>query len=58
MVIFEKIDLNKIDSLINSLDISDIHKQFYKTMIRERYEKILRFSYTKLKGEIHEKHNY
>lgn len=58
MVIFEKIDLNKIDSLIDSLDISDIHKQFYKTMIKERYYKILGFSYNKLKGEIHEKHNH
>ena len=58
MVIFEKIDLNKIDSLIDSLDILDIHKQFYKTMIKERYYKILRFSYNKLKGEIHEKHNH
>lgn len=49
--IYDKIDLNKIYSLIDSIDIPNICKQFYKTMIKERYDKILKYSYNKLKGE-------
>lgn len=46
--IYQLIDLNKINELIDDMEISDIHKSFYKTMIRERYEKIIKYSYLKL----------
>ena len=50
--IYPLIDLNKIFTLIDEIDvISDIHKLFYKTMIKHRYEKIIKFSYEKLVGE-------
>lgn len=46
------IDLEEIYSIIDSTEvISDIRKEFYKKMIRERYEKILKFSLDKLKVE-------
>ena len=39
----------KIDDLIDSIQIlTDVHKQFYKYIIRQRYEKILYFAYKKL----------
>ena len=46
--IYPKIDLKKINSLIDSLNISNIHKQFYKRMIEERFSKIIKYSYEKL----------
>ena len=48
--IYPKVDLNKINQLIDSLDISNIYKQFYKVMIKERFMKILKYSYDKLVG--------
>jgi len=48
--IFNKIDMNKINSLIEEINISEIHKNFYKTILKARYEKILKFSYDKLMG--------
>ena len=46
------IDLKKVFALIEEIDIiSDIHKQFYKTMIQNRYDKIIKYSYEKLVGE-------
>ncbi|MBR6528557.1 MAG: HipA domain-containing protein [Firmicutes bacterium] len=48
--IVERIDFNKINNLIDSLDnISDMRKAFYKTILSQRYEKILLESYNKLK---------
>lgn len=47
--IFPKINLDKINEIIDSVDvISDIRKKFYKKIIKMRYEKILKFSYDKL----------
>lgn len=47
--IFPKINLNKINELIDSiLEISDIRKRFYKKLLEERYDKILKYSYDKL----------
>lgn len=46
--IYPKINLEKINSLIDSLNISNIHKQFYKRMIEERFNKIIKYSYEKL----------
>ena len=48
--IYPKVDINKIGELINSLDISTIHKNFYTSIIMERYKKILKHSYDKLVG--------
>ena len=48
--IYPKVDINKINDLINSLDISTIHKKFYTSIIMERYKKILKHSYDKLVG--------
>ena len=47
--IFPSIDLMKIFKIIDDISIiSDIHKEFYKTMIKARYDKILKYSYEKL----------
>lgn len=43
--IFPKIDLAKINHLIDDIEcINDLEKNFYKTMIKERKEKILEYS--------------
>ena len=47
--IFPRINFEEIDRLIDSIEeISDLRKQFYKRMYRERYEKILKPAYEKL----------
>ncbi len=47
--ITEKTDLEKINKLIDSIEcIGDIRKTFYKTILKQRYEKILLESYNKL----------
>lgn len=47
--IFPQIDLERINALIDLIEnISDLRKEFYKTMYRERYEKILKPAYEKL----------
>lgn len=47
--IFPKIKFKDIDKLIDSIEcITDLRKQFYKRMYRERYEKILKPAYEKL----------
>ena len=49
--ITERVDLNKINKLIDTVDgISEIRKEFYKTIIKQRFEKILLESYNKLKS--------
>ena len=48
--ITERVDLNKINKLIDSIEgISDMRREFYKTILKERFEKILLESYNKLK---------
>lgn len=48
--IVPRIDFDKTDKLIDSIeDISDIRREFYKTMYRRRYEKILKAAFDKLK---------
>ena len=48
--IFPKIDIDVINAIIdNTPYISDIRKEFYKKMIRLRYELIIKSSYNKLK---------
>lgn len=50
--IYPMINLEKIFDLIDDIDvISDIHKTFYKTMVKNRYEKIIKYSYMKLLGK-------
>lgn len=50
--IYPKINLDEINQLIDSIPtITPIHKEFYKTMIKERYHKILKYSYDKLTGD-------
>ena len=49
MRMYNKIDLNKIFDLIESIDvISKIRKEFYKKVIEEKYNKILTVAYKKL----------
>lgn len=48
--ISEKVNLNKINKLVDSIEgISDVRKAFYKTILQQRYEKILLEAYNKLK---------
>ena len=50
--IYPKIKMEDIYSLIDDINIiSDIHKEFYKIMLKNRYEKILKYSYDKLVGD-------
>ncbi len=50
--ICEAYDDKKINNLIDSIEIiSNTHKEFYKYMIRQRYEKILYHAYLRLMGE-------
>lgn len=49
--IVEKIDLEKIFSLIDeTVELSDVQKDFYKHMLKHRYEKILKESYDLLRN--------
>ena len=49
---YDKINLNKIDKLINEIDmISFIRKEFYKKVIEGKYKKILTVAYKKLNKE-------
>ncbi len=49
--IYPRVDLSKINKLIDEIgSLSLVHKRFYRTMIKNRYEKILRCSYDKLKA--------
>ena len=48
--ITERVDLNKFNKLIDLVeDISDTRRKFYKTILKQRFEKILLESYNKLK---------
>ena len=47
--IVPRIDLERIRQIIEEIEeISDLRKQFYKTMLQQRYEKILMYSYRML----------
>ena len=47
--IVPRIDLERINRTIDEIeDISELRKQFYKTMLQQRYEKILMYSYRML----------
>ena len=51
--IYEKIDLEQIFHVIDSVEvIDDLQKEFYKTMISERYKKILMPAYKKAKNNV------
>lgn len=48
--ILPMIDLNKVDKIVDKTPfISDLQRKFYKTLLRERKERILDFSYQKLR---------
>lgn len=47
--IVERMDLQKIYNMIDQIDcISDVRKEFYKTMYQKRFEKILLYAYQRL----------
>lgn len=47
--IVPRIDLERINKIIDEIeDISELRKRFYKTMLQQRYEKILMYSYRML----------
>lgn len=51
MRIYPKIDLEKINNLIDGIDcITDLEKSFYKYIIKERKERILEYSINKIKS--------
>ena len=51
-----QIDMEKICRIVDEIScISDLQKEFYKTMLRERKELILDFSYQKLCKREHPK---
>lgn len=48
--ILPRIDMNKIDKIVDKTPfISDLQRKFYKKLLRERKERILDFSYQKLR---------
>lgn len=48
--IYNRINLKDINELIDDISIiSDVHKEFLKRIILERYNKIIKYSYLKLK---------
>ena len=48
--ILPKINMMRIEEIVDQTPfISDLQKRFYKTMLRERKERILDFSYQKLR---------
>ena len=48
--ILPRIDLNKVDKIVDKTPfISDLQRKFYKTLLIERKERILDFSYQKLR---------
>ena len=48
--ILPRIDMNNIDKIVDKTPfISDLQREFYKTLLRERKERILDFSYQKLR---------
>lgn len=48
--ILPRIDMNKIDKIVDKTPfISDLQREFYKTLLRERKERILDYSYQKLR---------
>ena len=48
--ILPRIDLNKVDKIVDKTPfISDLQRKFYKTLLRERKERILDYSYQKLR---------
>lgn len=50
--IYKKIDLNKINRFLDTVqDITVKQKEFYKLIIKYRYNKIIKYSYFKLEGE-------
>lgn len=46
--LFPKINLDDINRLIDSTDLLDVRKMFLKRIILERYNRILKYSYTRL----------
>ena len=47
--IYPKIEIKKINNIIDEIPcITEIRKEFYKTIIKEKYEKILKFAYNKI----------
>ena len=51
--IVPKIDLEKINKIIDEMPLmTSLHQEFYKLMLKERKEKILDYSYNKLKTDI------
>ena len=50
--IYERLDLGQIMELLDKTEgISEIHREFYRHMILERYNKIIKASYDKLRAE-------
>lgn len=50
--IVERVELDKINKLIDSVEnISEKRKEFYKIILKQRYEKILLESYNRLKSQ-------
>lgn len=49
--IYPKINLEKIEKLIEDIPMSDVRKKFYKDIINKRYEEILKVAYNKLKNK-------
>jgi len=50
--IYPRINLSEIFDLINNIEsLSELHKKFYRSMIEQRFKKIIEFSYLKLRGK-------
>lgn len=49
---YPKINLDEINEFIDGVYISDIKKEYYKRIIFERYDKIIKCAYNKLKSQV------
>ena len=56
--LYNNFDLNKINTMIDDIEfISSVQKEFYKHMIKERFNKIIKYTYDRLTVEKYERNS-
>lgn len=52
MRVYHRIDMQQVEQIVNAIEgITDVRRDFYKKMLRVRYDKLLKEPYRKLTGE-------